>query len=77
MTVNEATDIFNNELNATINTVVTFVGFSGAGYDDYTLFDYIVNNTLSTLDPIKTIINVGATGTRLLWCCRLRLYAKF
>lgn len=42
--------------------VVTFTGYSGAGYEDDARMRTIVERELSTLDPSRTIINAGATA---------------
>lgn len=41
--------------------VVTFIGFSGAGYQDQYALMKVLRNELSTLDPKKSIINIGGT----------------
>tara|TARA_R110002096_G_scaffold206192_5_gene392332 strand:- start:6161 stop:6769 length:609 start_codon:yes stop_codon:yes gene_type:complete len=42
--------------------VLTFVGYSGLGYEDEEALEKIViNRFLKTLDPKKTLINVGVT----------------
>lgn len=42
-------------------TVVTFVGYSGAGYEDPQAMLQQAETVLGTLDPAATIINIGAT----------------
>ena len=41
--------------------VVTFVGYSGADYEDKTTMLQTAENILAEFDPAKTIINIGAT----------------
>lgn len=41
--------------------IVTFIGFSGAGYENQEALLKTLNAELSVLDPKKTIINVGGT----------------
>jgi len=42
-------------------TVVTFVGYSGAGYEDPQAMLQQAKTVLDTLEPAATIINIGAT----------------
>ena len=42
-------------------TVLTFVGYSGAGYEDEASMRKEAERVLSEFDPAKTIINIGAT----------------
>ncbi|HEY7559398.1 MAG TPA: hypothetical protein VIH18_31800 [Candidatus Binatia bacterium] len=42
-------------------TVVTFVGYSGAGYEDQAAMLKQAEHILSEFDPQKTIVNIGAT----------------
>ncbi|GAK61657.1 hypothetical protein U27_01558 [Candidatus Vecturithrix granuli] len=42
-------------------TVVTFVGYSGAGYEDPQAMLQQAKTVLGTLEPAATIINIGAT----------------
>ena len=41
--------------------VLTFVGYSGAGYEDEASMRKQANRILSEFDPAKTIVNIGAT----------------
>ncbi len=41
--------------------VVTFVGFSGSGYEDTDRLKQIIRQVLSTRSPETTIVNAGAT----------------
>jgi len=42
-------------------TVVTFVGYSSAGYEDEVSMHKEAERVLSEFDPAKTIVNIGAT----------------
>lgn len=42
-------------------TVVTFIGYSDAGYEDQEAMLGIAKNILMELDPEQTIVNIGAT----------------
>jgi hypothetical protein len=42
-------------------TVLTFVGYSGAGYEDEALLRKHAEAVLGEFDPAKTIVNIGAT----------------
>jgi hypothetical protein len=42
-------------------TVVTFLGYSGAGYEDQAAMLQQAEQVLSAYDPQKTIVNIGAT----------------
>jgi hypothetical protein len=42
-------------------TVLTFLGYSGAGYQDNAAMLAHVTAILDSLDPTKTIVNIGAT----------------
>jgi hypothetical protein len=42
-------------------TVLTFVGYSGAGYEDEASMRKEAEHVLSEFDPAKTIVNIGAT----------------
>jgi len=42
-------------------TVLTFVGYSGAGYEDEASMRKEAERILSEFDPAKTIVNIGAT----------------
>src|SRR5215510_2224725 len=42
-------------------TVLTFVGYSGAGYEDEVSMRKEAERALSEFDPAKTIVNIGAT----------------
>ncbi len=42
-------------------TVLTFVGYSGAGYEDDVLLRKHAEVILGEFDPAKTIVNIGAT----------------
>jgi hypothetical protein len=42
-------------------TVLTFVGYSGAGYEDAAKMRKEAERVLSEFDPAKTIVNIGAT----------------
>jgi hypothetical protein len=42
-------------------TVLTFVGYSGAGYEDEASMRKQADRILSEFDPAKTIVNMGAT----------------
>jgi hypothetical protein len=42
-------------------TVLTFVGYSGAGYEDEVSMRKEAERILSEFDPAKTIVNIGAT----------------
>jgi hypothetical protein len=42
-------------------TVLTFVGYSGAGYEDESSMRKEAERVLSEFDPAKTIVNIGAT----------------
>ena len=42
--------------------VLTFVGYSGAGYQNSSAMLESVRRTLSRHDPARTIVNVGATS---------------
>lgn len=42
-------------------TVLTFVGYSGAGYEDEASIRKQAQRILSEFDPAKTIVNIGAT----------------
>jgi hypothetical protein len=42
-------------------TVLTFVGYSGAGYQDEALMRKQAERILGEYDPAKTIVNIGAT----------------
>jgi len=42
-------------------TVVTFLGYSGAGYEDPEAMLAAAKKVLGRLDPKKTIVNIGAT----------------
>ena len=41
--------------------VLTFVGYSGAGYEDEASMRKQADRILSEFDPAKTIVNMGAT----------------
>lgn len=41
--------------------VVTFVGFSGAGYEDQPAVDHAIENILASLDPVSVLVCAGAT----------------
>jgi hypothetical protein len=41
--------------------VVTFVGYSGAGYEDQAAMLSIATEALQAFDPAQTIVNIGAT----------------
>ncbi len=45
----------------TRKTVLTFVGYSGAGYEDDALLRKHAEVILGEFDPAKTIVNIGAT----------------
>ena len=45
----------------TRKTVLTFVGYSGAGYEDEALLRKHAEVILAEFDPKKTIVNIGAT----------------
>jgi hypothetical protein len=49
------------EIRAAHRRVVTFVGFSGAGYEDADALARIVAHTLSSYDPRSVTICIGAT----------------
>jgi hypothetical protein len=42
-------------------TVLTFVGYSGAGYEDEAALRRHAESVLSDFDPKKTLVNIGAT----------------
>ena len=42
-------------------TVVTFVGFSGAGYEDRPAVDHAIENILAALNPESVLVCAGAT----------------
>src|SRR5215510_10587994 len=42
-------------------TVLTFVGYSGAGYEDEVAMRKEAERVLGEYDPAKTIVNIGAT----------------
>lgn len=42
-------------------TVLTFVGYSGLGYEDEDFLEKTASRYLKTLDPEKTLINIGVT----------------
>jgi hypothetical protein len=42
-------------------TVLTFIGYSGAGYEDEALMRKEAERILGEYDPAKTIVNIGAT----------------
>jgi hypothetical protein len=42
-------------------TVLTFIGYSGAGYEDEASMRKEAERLLSEFDPAKTIVNIGAT----------------
>jgi hypothetical protein len=46
---------------ATGKTVLTFVGYSGVGYEDQEAMLTRAEHVLNEFDPTKTIVNVGAT----------------
>lgn len=46
---------------ATSKAVLTFVGYSGAGYEDHAAMLEIAARVLDEFDPGKTIVNIGAT----------------
>ena len=54
----EAAILFVKSLN---KEVVTFVGYSGRGYENEQRMKDIVQRVLSEYDPKKTIVNIGAT----------------
>jgi hypothetical protein len=43
-------------------TVLTFTGYSGAGYEDPAAMQQQAANVLDAQDPAKTLINIGATA---------------
>jgi hypothetical protein len=43
-------------------TVVTFLGYSGAGYEDPAAMLQKAGEILREFDPAKTIVNIGATA---------------
>jgi hypothetical protein len=47
---------------ATRKTVLTFVGYSGAGYEDPVAMLAEAERILSETDPNKTVVNIGATS---------------
>ncbi|MEM1296687.1 MAG: hypothetical protein AAGH89_15080 [Verrucomicrobiota bacterium] len=56
-TVDEVKSHFSNQ----DKVVLTFVGYSGLGYEDEELLEKTVDRFLKTLDPKKTLINAGVT----------------
>lgn len=42
-------------------TVVTFVGYSGAGYENEAAMRTVAEGVLEEFDPAETIVNIGAT----------------
>jgi hypothetical protein len=43
-------------------TVLTFLGYSGAGYEDQAAMLKLAEQVLNEFDPLKTIVNIGATS---------------
>jgi hypothetical protein len=56
-TVKEISTFFKSQQ----KTVLTFVGYSGAGYEDEALMRKEAERVLSEFDSAKTIVNIGAT----------------
>jgi hypothetical protein len=56
-TVEEISTFFKSQR----KTVVTFIGYSGAGYEDEASMRKEAERVLSEFDPAKTIVNIGAT----------------
>lgn len=56
VTADEAGVIFDNDLGGKIATVVTFVGFADAGYDDQAELLRLLNLTLSQHDPVRLYV---------------------
>jgi hypothetical protein len=56
-TVKEISTFFKSQR----KTVLTFIGYSGAGYEDESSMRKEAERVLSQFDPAKTIVNIGAT----------------
>jgi hypothetical protein len=56
-TVEEISAFFKSQQKA----VLTFIGYSGAGYEDEASMRKEAEHVLSEFDPAKTIVNIGAT----------------
>jgi hypothetical protein len=56
-TVEEISSFFKSQQ----KTVLTFIGYSGAGYEDEASMRKEAERVLSEYDPAKTIVNIGAT----------------